>query len=152
MDHGKLTDHNGKTVDFRNVILIMTTNAGASDLAQRGDRVRRARPAWASDDDAIKRLFTPEFRNRLDAIIGFAGLTPEIVGRVVEKFVMQLEAQLADRNVTIELSLGREGVARRTRLRPALRRAAAGARHPGAHQEVRSPRNCCSASSPRAAR
>jgi ATP-dependent Clp protease ATP-binding subunit ClpA len=103
MDHGKLTDHNGKTVDFRNIILIMTTNAGASDMAKEvigfGREVRQG-----EDDDAIKRLFTPEFRNRLDATITFAALTPEIVGRVVEKFVMQLEAQLADRNVTIELS------------------------------------------------
>ena len=103
MDHGKLTDHNGKTVDFRNIILIMTTNAGASDMAKEvigfGRDIRQG-----EDDDAIKRLFTPEFRNRLDATITFAGLTPEIVGRVVEKFVMQLEAQLADRNVTIELS------------------------------------------------
>ena len=103
MDHGKLTDHNGKTVDFRNVILIMTTNAGASDMAKEaigfGREVRQG-----EDDEAIKRLFTPEFRNRLDATITFAALTPEIVGRVVEKFVMQLEAQLADRNVTIELS------------------------------------------------
>jgi ATP-dependent Clp protease ATP-binding subunit ClpA len=103
MDHGKLTDHNGKTVDFRNVILIMTTNAGAADMAKEaigfGNTARTG-----EDEEAIKRLFTPEFRNRLDAIITFAGLTEEIVGRVVEKFVMQLEAQLADRNVTIELS------------------------------------------------
>ncbi len=103
MDHGKLTDHNGKVVDFRNVILIMTTNAGASDLAKEavgfGREVR-----VGEDEEAIKRLFTPEFRNRLDAIITFAGLTQEIVGRVVEKFVFQLEAQLADRNVTIQLS------------------------------------------------
>ena len=103
MDHGKLTDHNGKAVDFRNVILIMTTNAGAADMAKaaigfgREDRV-------GEDEEAVKRLFTPEFRNRLDAIIPFAGLSEEVVGRVVEKFVMQLEAQLADRNVTIELS------------------------------------------------
>jgi len=103
MDHGKLTDHNGKTVDFRNVILIMTTNAGASDLAKEAIGFGRDTRA-GEDEDAIKRLFTPEFRNRLDATIAFAGLTPEIVGRVVEKFVMQLEAQLADRNVTIELS------------------------------------------------
>lgn len=103
MDHGKLTDHNGKTVDFRNVILIMTTNAGASDLAREAIGFARETRV-GEDEEAIKRLFTPEFRNRLDAIIGFAGLTPEIVGRVVEKFVMQLEAQLADRNVTIELS------------------------------------------------
>ncbi len=103
MDHGKLTDHNGKTVDFRNVILIMTTNAGASDLAKEAIGFGRDN-RMGEDEDAIKRLFTPEFRNRLDATIAFAGLTPEIVGRVVEKFVMQLEAQLADRNVTIELS------------------------------------------------
>ncbi len=103
MDHGKLTDHNGKTVDFRNVILIMTTNAGASDMAREAigfGRVVRE----GEDEDAIRRLFTPEFRNRLDAVIPFSGLSPEIVARVVEKFVMQLEAQLADRNVTIEMS------------------------------------------------
>ena len=103
MDHGKLTDHNGKSVDFRNVILIMTTNAGASDLAKEAIGFGRDSRA-GEDEDAIKKLFTPEFRNRLDATIAFAGLTPEIVARVVEKFVMQLEAQLADRNVTIELS------------------------------------------------
>ncbi len=103
MDHGKLTDHNGKSVDFRNVILIMTTNAGASDMAKAaigfGRDVR-----VGEDEEAVKRLFTPEFRNRLDAIIPFAALTPDIVARVVEKFILQLEAQLADRNVTIELS------------------------------------------------
>ncbi|GAB0118177.1 ATP-dependent Clp protease ATP-binding subunit ClpA [Acidisoma sp. 7E03] len=103
MDHGKLTDHNGKTVDFRNVILIMTTNAGAADMAKAaigfGREVR-----VGEDEDAIKRMFTPEFRNRLDAVIPFAALSQEVVARVVEKFVMQLEAQLADRNVTIELS------------------------------------------------
>jgi ATP-dependent Clp protease ATP-binding subunit ClpA len=103
MDHGKLTDHNGKKIDFRNVILIMTTNAGASEMAKAGIGFGRA-VRQGEDDDAIKRMFTPEFRNRLDAVIPFAALTPEIVGRVVEKFVMQLEAQLADRNVTIELS------------------------------------------------
>ena len=103
MDHGKLTDHNGKTVHFRNVILIMTTNAGAADLAKPVIGFGRETRA-GEDQDAIKRLFTPEFRNRLDAIIPFAGLTPEVVAHVVDKFVMQLEAQLADRNVTIELS------------------------------------------------
>ena len=103
MDHGKLTDHNGKTVDFRNVILIMTTNAGAADMAKEAIGFARETRV-GEDEDAVKRMFTPEFRNRLDAVIGFANLTPEIVGRVVEKFVMQLEAQLADRNVTIELS------------------------------------------------
>jgi len=103
IDHGKLTDHNGKVVDFRNVILIMTTNAGASDLAKEAIGFGRETRV-GEDEEAIKRLFTPEFRNRLDAIIAFDGLTQETVGRVVEKFVMQLEAQLADRNVTIELS------------------------------------------------
>ncbi|WP_149535927.1 ATP-dependent Clp protease ATP-binding subunit ClpA [Siccirubricoccus phaeus] len=103
MDHGKLTDHNGKTVDFRNVILIMTTNAGAADLAKPAIGFGRESRV-GEDTDAIQRMFTPEFRNRLDAVVPFGGLTPEIVGQVVEKFVMQLEAQLADRNVTIELS------------------------------------------------
>lgn len=103
MDHGKLTDHNGKTVDFRNVILIMTTNAGASDMAKPAIGFERSARV-GEDTEAIQRMFTPEFRNRLDATVPFSGLTPEIVGRVVEKFVMQLEAQLADRNVTIELS------------------------------------------------
>ena len=103
MDHGKLTDHNGKTVDFRNVILIMTTNAGAADMAKSAIGFGR-KTRVGEDEEAIKRMFTPEFRNRLDAVIPFAGLTPEIVAQVVEKFVMQLEAQLADRNVTIELS------------------------------------------------
>ncbi|WP_158805892.1 MULTISPECIES: ATP-dependent Clp protease ATP-binding subunit ClpA [unclassified Acidisoma] len=103
MDHGKLTDHNGKTVDFRNVILIMTTNAGAADMAKPAIGFERE-ARIGEDEDAIKRMFSPEFRNRLDAVIAFAGLTPEVVARVVEKFVMQLEAQLADRNVTIELS------------------------------------------------
>ena len=106
MDYGKLTDQNGKgKIDFRNVILIMTTNAGASDMAKEGIGFGRS-VREGEDEEAVKRLFTPEFRNRLDAIIPFAGLTEETVGRVVEKFVMQLEAQLADRNVTIELSSG----------------------------------------------
>jgi ATP-dependent Clp protease ATP-binding subunit ClpA len=102
MDYGKLTDHNGKTVDFRNVILIMTTNAGASDLAKPamgfGSEVR-----VGEDEEAINRMFTPEFRNRLDATISFQALSPETIGRVVDKFILQLEEQLADRNVTIEL-------------------------------------------------
>jgi ATP-dependent Clp protease ATP-binding subunit ClpA len=103
MDYGKLTDHNGKNVDFRNVILIMTTNAGASDLERHaigfGSGVREG-----DDQEAINRLFTPEFRNRLDATISFAPLSTETIERVVDKFVLQLEAQLADRNVTIELA------------------------------------------------
>ena len=103
MDHGKLTDHNGKSVDFRNVIVIMTTNAGASDLAK--EAVGFANNKREGDDtEAINRMFTPEFRNRLDSIIPFKNLGPEIIARVVDKFIMQLEAQLADRDVTFELT------------------------------------------------
>lgn len=103
MDHGKLTDHNGKQVDFRNVILIMTTNAGASDMAKAAYGFTRTKRE-GEDQDAINRLFTPEFRNRLDATITFGHLPQEVIAQVVEKFVLQLEAQLGDRNVTIELS------------------------------------------------
>ena len=103
MDHGKLTDHNGKSVDFRNVILIMTTNAGASELAKPAIGFERSE-RMGDDQEAIERMFTPEFRNRLDAIIPFAALMPETVLKVVDKFVMLLEAQLSDRQVTIELS------------------------------------------------
>src|SRR6202162_5895238 len=103
MDHGKLTDHNGKQVDFRNVILIMTTNAGASDLAKAAIGFNRSKRE-GDDEEAITRLFSPEFRNRLDAIIAFANLSPEVISKVVEKFVFQLEAQLSDRNITIELT------------------------------------------------
>jgi ATP-dependent Clp protease ATP-binding subunit ClpA len=103
MDHGVLTDANGKKVDFRNVVLIMTTNAGASDAQRQTIGFGRGK-AEDEADEAIKRLFTPEFRNRLDAVVAFKGLTPEIIRQVVQKFVMQLEAQLADRHVTIETS------------------------------------------------
>lgn len=103
MDHGKLTDHNGKQVDFRNVILIMTTNAGAADLAKPAIGFTRNKRT-GDDSEAINRLFAPEFRNRLDAVIAFGHLSTEVIGNVVEKFVLQLEAQLADRQVTIELS------------------------------------------------
>ncbi len=103
MDHGKLTDHNGKSVDFRNVVLIMTTNAGAADLAKPAIGFEREARV-GEDKEAIERMFTPEFRNRLDAIIPFAALSPEVVAKVVDKFVMELEAQLADRDVMIELS------------------------------------------------
>ena len=114
MDHGKLTDHNGKAVDFRNVILIMTTNAGAADLAKHAIGFTRDKRD-GEDTEAINRMFTPEFRNRLDAIIGFNALSETTIARVVDKFVLQLEGQLADRGVTIELSdtarqwLGKKG-------------------------------------------
>ncbi|WP_188911379.1 ATP-dependent Clp protease ATP-binding subunit ClpA [Salinarimonas ramus] len=105
MDHGKLTDHNGKHVDFRNVILIMTTNAGAADLAKAAFGFTRTKRE-GDNTEAINKLFAPEFRNRLDAIISFGNLPREVIYKVVDKFVLQLEAQLADRNVTIELSQG----------------------------------------------
>ncbi|PPC88392.1 MAG: ATP-dependent Clp protease ATP-binding subunit ClpA [Hyphomicrobium sp.] len=103
MDHGKLTDHNGKSVDFRNVVLIMTTNAGASDMAKPAMGFNRSKRE-GEDTEAITKMFTPEFRNRLDAVVPFSGLPPEIIIKVVEKFIFQLEAQLADRGVSIELS------------------------------------------------
>lgn len=102
MDNGKLTDHHGKTVDFRNTILIMTTNAGASDMAKEsigfGEIARED-----VQEEAVKKLFTPEFRNRLDAIVPFAYLPTSVVTRVVDKFILQLELQLADRGVHIRL-------------------------------------------------
>jgi ATP-dependent Clp protease ATP-binding subunit ClpA len=102
MDNGKLTDHHGKTVDFRNTILIMTTNAGASDMAKEsigfGESSRED-----VQEEAVKKLFTPEFRNRLDAIVPFDYLPTEVVARVVDKFILQLELQLADRGVHIQL-------------------------------------------------
>ncbi len=101
MDHGALTDANGKKVDFRNVVLIMTTNAGAADGQRNSIGFGRGK-LEGQDEEAIKRLFTPEFRNRLDAVVGFKSLTPEVIRQVVQKFILQLEAQLADRNVTIE--------------------------------------------------
>ena len=103
MDNGKLTDHNGRTVDFRNVILIMTSNAGATEQAKEAIGFGRDRRE-GEDTAAIERTFTPEFRNRLDAVISFAPLPKEVIFQVVEKFVLQLEAQLMDRNVHIELT------------------------------------------------
>jgi ATP-dependent Clp protease ATP-binding subunit ClpA len=123
MDHGKLTDHNGKSVNFRNVILIMTTNAGAADLVKNAIGFERE-SREGDDKEAIERLFTPEFRNRLDAIIPFSGLSPEVIGKVVDKFIMQLEGQLSDRNVTIDLTqaarawLARRGYDNRMGARP----------------------------------
>ncbi len=101
MDNGRLTDHHGKTVDFRNVILIMTTNAGASDMARQGIGFGDVSKEDAGDE-AVKRMFSPEFRNRLDAIVPFAYLGTETVSRVVDKFILQLELQLAEQNVHIQ--------------------------------------------------
>jgi len=105
MDNGTLTDTNGRTVDFRNVILIMTTNAGAADAARAEIGFGRGLKEDESDN-AIKRLFTPEFRNRLDAVVQFAPLSEENIARVVDKFVIQLEAQLTERKIEFELSKG----------------------------------------------
>ncbi|MCF8495550.1 MAG: ATP-dependent Clp protease ATP-binding subunit ClpA [Alphaproteobacteria bacterium] len=103
MDYGKLTDNNGKTIDFRNVILIMTTNAGAAQIARApigfGREVRTD-----EDLEAINKLFAPEFRNRLDAIVPFKNLAPETVEKVVDKFIIQLEAQLAGKHIGITLT------------------------------------------------
>ncbi|MEX2693799.1 ATP-dependent Clp protease ATP-binding subunit ClpA [Rhizobium mongolense] len=102
MDHGALTDHNGKKIDFRNVILIMTTNAGASEMAKAAIGFGSSKRT-GEDEEALTRLFTPEFRNRLDAIIPFASLPTAVIHKVVQKFIMQLEAQLSERNVTFDL-------------------------------------------------
>jgi len=103
MDNGQLTDHNGRTVNFRNVVLIMTSNAGASEQAKAAIGFGRDRRE-GEDTAAIERTFSPEFRNRLDAVISFGALPKEVILQVVEKFVLQLEAQLMDRNVSIELT------------------------------------------------
>jgi ATP-dependent Clp protease ATP-binding subunit ClpA len=103
MDHGKLTDNNGKSVDFRNVVLIMTTNAGASDMARSAMGFTRS-VREGDDQEAITKMFTPEFRNRLDAVVSFGHLPPSVVRKVVEKFILQLEAQLSERQVNIEIS------------------------------------------------
>ncbi len=113
MDNGRLTDHHGKTVDFRNVVLIMTTNAGASDAAKQGIGFG-AGTKHEAQEEAVKKMFTPEFRNRLDAVVPFAYLGTEIVSRVVDKFILQLELQLADQNVHIQFdSDAREWLAKR---------------------------------------
>jgi len=126
LDHGKLTDHNGRTVDFRNVILIMTSNAGAREQSQAAIGFGRERRT-GEDTAAIERTFTPEFRNRLDAVINFAPLGKDVIMQVVEKFVLQLEAQLLDRNVHIELTpeaaawLGEKGYDDKMGARPLAR-------------------------------
>ncbi len=123
MDNGRLTDHHGKTVDFRNVVLVMTTNAGASDMAKQGIGFGDVSKEDASEE-AVKRMFTPEFRNRLDAIVPFAYLGQETVSRVVDKFILQLELQLAEQNVHIQFDsdarewLGKRGYDRLYGARP----------------------------------
>ncbi len=126
MDNGQITDSNGKKIDCRNIILIMTSNAGAADAAKEAIGFGRGKRE-GEDKAAIERLFTPEFRNRLDAIIPFAALQQTVIGRVVEKFVLQLEAQLADRGITFELAeaatewLGKRGYDEKFGARPLAR-------------------------------
>ena len=126
MDHGTLTDQNGRKVDFRNTIIILTTNAGASELAKpalgfnRGERV-------GEDTDAIEKLFNPEFRNRLDSIISFNSLPDYVIEKVVEKFILELESQLDNKNVFINISseaanwLGKKGYDHNMGARPLSR-------------------------------
>ena len=126
MDNGKLTDHHGKTVDFRNVVLIMTTNAGASDAAKQGIGFGAGQKTEASEE-AVKKMFTPEFRNRLDAIVPFTYLGPETISRVVDKFILQLELQLSEQNVHIQFDgdarewLGKRGYDKLMGARPMAR-------------------------------
>ncbi len=126
MDNGRLTDHHGKTVDFRNVVLIMTTNAGASDMARQGIGFGDVSKADAGEE-AVKKMFSPEFRNRLDAIVPFAYLGTEVIARVVDKFILQLELQLAEQNVHIQfdsdarLWLGKRGYDKLYGARPMAR-------------------------------
>jgi ATP-dependent Clp protease ATP-binding subunit ClpA len=102
MDYGRMTDSNGKEVNFRNAILIMTSNAGAADAARAPVGFLKV-DRHGEDKDAINRAFTPEFRNRLDSVVSFAHLTQDVVAHVVNKFIFRLESQLADRNVAIQL-------------------------------------------------
>jgi ATP-dependent Clp protease ATP-binding subunit ClpA len=103
MDHGTLTDNNGRKADFRNVIIIMTTNAGAETMNKATIGFTNSRESGDEMGD-IKRLFTPEFRNRLDAIVSFKALDEEIILRVVDKFLLQLEGQLAEKKVDVTFS------------------------------------------------
>ncbi|MDQ6974482.1 MAG: AAA family ATPase, partial [Mariprofundaceae bacterium] len=103
MDHGKLTDNNGRSADFRHVILVMTSNAGAIEMQQNSIGFNPESNA-GRDEEAIKRLFTPEFRNRLDAVIPFAALQKETVVHVADKFLVELELQLQDRKVELDVS------------------------------------------------
>jgi len=126
MDHGKLTDNNGKSIDFRNVVLIMTTNAGAAEMAKPSIGFERY-DREGDDEEAIEKLFSPEFRNRLDSIVSFDNLSKNVMNKVVDKFVMELESQLSDRDVTISLTdqartwLAEKGFDKRFGARPLAR-------------------------------
>jgi ATP-dependent Clp protease ATP-binding subunit ClpA len=103
MDHATLTDNHGREADFRHVILVMTSNVGARDLVRPSIGFAGARKTAKTE---VEKLFSPEFRNRLDEIVSFDALTPEVMGRVVDKFVREVEAQLKDKRVTIALTDG----------------------------------------------
>jgi len=104
MDHGTLTDNNGRKADFRNVVIVMTTNAGAESLAK--NSMGFTHSVKAGDEmEAIKKMFTPEFRNRLDAVISFGALDHDIILRVVDKFLMQLEEQLTEKKVEAQFTV-----------------------------------------------
>jgi ATP-dependent Clp protease ATP-binding subunit ClpA len=113
MDHGTLTDNNGRKADFRNVALVMTTNAGAAETARRS--IGFSEQDHSTDGmEALKRYFTPEFRNRLDAVVQFAPLGAETIKSVVDKFVFELEQQLADKKVSLSVdSAARDWLAER---------------------------------------
>ena len=102
MDYGKLTDHNGKTVDFRNVILIMTTNAGAMDVSKKRIGFNSMRSS-NDNEEVINKLFSPEFRNRIDSIIHFNHLSKQVVLSIVDKFIIEVEVQLEDKSVSLSI-------------------------------------------------
>ena len=126
MDHGTLTDQNGRKVDFRNTIIVLTTNAGATDLAKPALGFNRDERE-GEDKEAIDRLFNPEFRNRLDSIISFNSLPDKVIQKVVEKFILELESQLDNKNVFINISpdaaswLGKKGYDKNMGARPLSR-------------------------------
>jgi ATP-dependent Clp protease ATP-binding subunit ClpA len=130
MDHGTLTDNNGRKADFRNVVIIMTTNAGQEAIQKTTMGFTQTRQA-GDEMVEIKRIFTPEFRNRLDATISFKALDHEVILRVVDKFLMQLEAQLHEKKVEAIFTDGAEGASRCPRLRPAAGRPTDGATDSG---------------------
>jgi ATP-dependent Clp protease ATP-binding subunit ClpA len=108
MDHGTLTDNNGRKADFRNVVLVMTTNAGAEETSRRS--IGFTEQDHASDGvEALKRFFSPEFRNRLDAVVQFGSLTPETIASVVDKFIFELEQQLIDKRVALVVDADARG-------------------------------------------
>ena len=134
MDHGTLTDNNGRKADFRHVIIVMTTNAGAAEMSRAVDRLHAVRTTRRDGMEAIRRLFSPEFRNRLDAIVQFEPLDEPTIQRVVDKLLVEVEAQLEQKGVALHVDDDARGWIAEARLRPEDGRAADGARDPGAHQ------------------